>query len=274
MRGVLSMSKSRIRRLAARLSGLLPAALWRPVRSIATGVVTPILFSLTSGHWQSSIAMCACTAAGAPIPWYTYPAIDFLSQRKFERRTVLEFGGGQSTLWWSMRARSVLTVEEDAGWHERLRSRVGDNVGLHHIPVDHATRSVALIKDLLDAQPIRAFDVIVIDGHLRQEVTALAFDYLAPDGAIILDNSEGYGFYEEIKGRDCRRIDFFGFAPGVSLRHCTSIVFVDDCFLLKPDIPIPVIEEIKDREEPRRTDPYAAPLTKAVARRPFKSTTA
>ena len=46
----------------------------------------------------------------------------------------------------------------------------------------------------------------------------------------------------EIKDRNCRRIDFFGFAPGVSLRHCTSIVFVGDCFLLRPDIPIPVIE--------------------------------
>jgi hypothetical protein len=213
------------------------------MRSIGTGLVTPVRFSLTSGHWKSSIAMSACTATGAPIPWYTYPAIDFLTQRRFEGKNVLEFGGGQSTLWWSARARSVLTVEEDAEWHERLRSRVGGNVSLHHIPVDHATRSVASVKNVLDAQPNRAFDVIVVDGHLRQEVTALAFDYLAQDGAMILDNSEGYGFYEEIKGRDCRRIDFFGFAPGVSLRHCTSIVFVKDCFLLKPDIPIPLIEE-------------------------------
>ncbi len=59
---------------------------------------------------------------------------------------------------------------------------------------------------------------------------------------MILDNSEGYGFYDEIKARNCRRIDFFGFAPGVSLRHCTSVVFVGDCFLLRPDIPIPLIE--------------------------------
>ena len=215
------------------------------MRSIATGVVTPIRFSLTSGHWKSSMTMSACTATGAPIPWYTYPAIDFLTQRNFEGRTVLEFGGGQSTLWWSMRAQSVLTIEEDAAWYKRLCSRVGHNVSLHHIPVDHATRSVASVKTLLDAQPIRVFDVIIVDGHLRREVTALAFDYLAPGGAMILDNSEGYGFYEEIRDRSCRRIDFFGFAPGVSLRHCTSIVFVNDCFLLNPDIPIPVVEEME-----------------------------
>ena len=55
---------------------------------------------------------------------------------------------------------------------------------------------------------------------------ALTYEYLAPGGAIILDNAEGYGFFDEVSKRDCRRVDFFGFAPGVSLRHCTSIVFV------------------------------------------------
>lgn len=220
------------------------------MRSIGTGVLTPIRFSLTSGHWKSSIAMSACTASGAPLPWYTYPAIDFLSQRNFEGKSVLEFGGGQSTLWWSVRAQSVLTIEEDVDWHERLRPRVGSNVNLHHIPVDHATRSVAAIKNVLDGQPVRAFDVIVVDGHLRQEVTALAFDYMAAGGAMILDNAEGYGFYDVIKSRNCRRIDFFGFAPGVLLRHCTSIVFVQDCFLLDPVIPIPLIEEVESRKEP------------------------
>jgi hypothetical protein len=156
----------------------------------------------------------------------------------------LEFGGGQSTLWWSARAQSVLTIEESADWCKRLRSQITKNVTLYHLPADRITRTVTAIKDAIDANPIRFFDVIVIDGHLRREITALAFLYLAPGGALLFDNSEGFGFYDEIKNRDCRRIDFFGFAPGVSLRHCTSLVFVRDCFLLQPDIPISVIEKI------------------------------
>ena len=72
------------------------------------------------------------------------------------------------------------------------------------------------------------YDVIVIDGHLRRELTALAFSYLAPGGVMVLDNAEGYGFWEELQGRNCRRVDFYGFAPGVSKRHCTSLVFVGD----------------------------------------------
>jgi hypothetical protein len=222
----------------ASLKRTLPTVIWSPLRALGTGVITPISFSLRTGHWKSSIQQSSVLADGTPIPWYTYPAIHFLKQRSFENKNILEFGGGQSTLWWSTRARSVLTIEENLDWFVRLNQQIGKNVSLHHVPVDHETRSVLPIKKLIDANPIPKFDIIVVDGHLRQELTALAFDYLAPKGAIILDNAEGYGFYEETRTRDCRRIDFFGFAPGVSLGHCTSIVFVEDCFLLTPDIPI------------------------------------
>ena len=236
------MAATKLHDYFAPMKRMLPSAIWRPARALATGIITPIRFSRRTGHWKSSLRMSACSANGAPIPWYTYPAIDFLTQRNFEGRNVLEFGGGQSTLWWSTRAQSVLTIEENADWCERLRGQIGKNVTLHHLPVDRATRTVTPIKNAIDANPIRLFDVIVVDGHLRRELAALAFCYLAPGGALLLDNSEGYGFFDETKDRDCRRIDFFGFAPGVSLRHCTSIVFVDDCFLLQPDIPISVIE--------------------------------
>lgn len=236
-----AMTITRLQKAFAPFKRFLPRAVWQPMRSLATGVITPIRFSVRTGHWRSSMAMAACSAGGAPIPWYTYPCIDFLAQRTFEDRNVLEFGGGQSTLWWSTRAHSVLTIEENADWYARLTSQIRSNVSLQHVPLNPETHS-RQIKGVIDANPVRAFDIIVVDGHLRQESAALAFDYLAPNGAIILDNSEGYGFYEEIKSRSCRRIDFFGFAPGVSLRHCTSIVFVDDCFLLQPDIPVPVIE--------------------------------
>jgi hypothetical protein len=232
------MTESVFRHFAAGLKWTLPEPVWSPVRAIATALLTPISFSMKSGHLRSSLSRSSVLKDGTPIPWYTYPAIHFLKQRSFENKDVLEFGGGQSTLWWSSRARSVLTIEENATWFSRLRRQVGGNVSIHHVPVDFENRRITSIKQVIDANPIRKFDIIVVDGHLRKEVTALAFDYLAPNGAIILDNAEGYGFYEETKNRNCRRIDLFGFAPGVSLGHCTSIVFVEDCFLLNPEIPI------------------------------------
>src|SRR5262249_24242633 len=71
----------------------------------------------------------------------------------------------------------------------------------------------------------------------------LAFELLAQRGALILDHSESYeGIFDEIRKRNCRKVDFFGFSPGVSLRHCTSLVFVEDCFLLSPEIQIPMLD--------------------------------
>ena len=102
---------TKLHKYSAPLKRMLPAAIWQPARALLTGIVTPIRFSQKTGHWKSSLRMSACSSNGAPIPWYTYPAIDFLMQRNFEDRNVLEFGGGELTLWWSMRARSVLTIE-------------------------------------------------------------------------------------------------------------------------------------------------------------------
>jgi hypothetical protein len=222
----------------APLKRTLPARIWQPLRTLGTAVVTPVRFSVTSGHWRSSWAMASCSRDGSPIPWYTYPAIDFLAQRNYVDRRILEFGGGQSTLWWSARAREVLTFEEDAEWFRRI------HVTIQHVSFHNISESIDRIRELIDCAAKHPFDVIVVDGGPRRELTALAFDYLANGGAIILDNAEGYGFYEETKWRKCRRIDFFGFAPGVSLRHCTSVIFLNDCFLLQPDLPISYLEQL------------------------------
>jgi len=236
-------SDDALHRFSAAVKRLFPTALWRPLRALGTGLLAPWRFAFRTGHFRSSLAMSARAADGTAIPWYTYPAIDFLAQRDFGERHVLEFGGGQSTVWWSRRARSVLTFEENAGWMARVRREVGANATLYHVPIDGAD-PMGEIRGLIAANPVTKFDVIVVDGHLREKAVALAFEYLAPGGALLLDNAEGYGFYEETSRHDCRRIDFFGFAPGVVMRHCTSLVFVGDCFLLSQKIPIPYIERV------------------------------
>jgi hypothetical protein len=228
-----STVKSNLHRWFAYVKRGLPRPVWEPIRSVATCILAPIRFSISTGHGKSSFLMRAVDRKGEPVPWYTYPAIDFLFQRNYEEKTVLEFGSGQSTLWWASRAKFVLSIEEDCDWFVRMRRQVPSNVDLQRISPD-----ISLIEDFLKSRSTK-FDIIVVDGNLRRQVAALSFEYLLPGGALILDNSEGYGFYEEIRSRPCRKIDFFGFAPGVMLRHCTSIVFVDDCFLLAADIPIP-----------------------------------
>ncbi len=223
---------------AGALRRYLPRSVWRPLRSWGTALAGPVRFSLATGHLRSSLAGKACDREGQPLPWYTFPAIDFLAQRSFGGKRVLEFGGGQSTLWWSARADFVLTVEEDEDWCKFLATQIGNNVSLHHVPVDRGTRTVEPVRELIRQSGVEQFDLVLIDGHLREELVAVGFDYLAPRGAVLMDNAEGYRFQEMCQGRECSRVDFYGFSPNGWRRGCTSFAFVGDCFLLDNEAPI------------------------------------
>src|SRR5229473_3586817 len=108
--------------IAATAKRVLPRWAWSPARKILTAFLTPIRFSLHTGHFRSSMRSAAVDRHGNPLPWYTYPAIDFLDTKDFSTRTVLEFGSGQSTLWWAKRCKRILSFDSDPKWFAYVRS--------------------------------------------------------------------------------------------------------------------------------------------------------
>src|SRR6266542_4330702 len=101
------------------------------LRGVASAVVVPISVAFVEGHARSAITRKSQDAAGRPLPSYTYPATDFLHEIDWIEADVLEFGGGQSTLWWAARARSVFTVEEDENWFEYLSRSLAGAANVH-----------------------------------------------------------------------------------------------------------------------------------------------
>jgi predicted O-methyltransferase YrrM len=222
------MGRTLVHRLYQPVSRFLPAPLAGAVRRFATAALTPIYFSVASGHFRSALAQKAVTAKGVPLPWYTYPAIDFLAANNFARRSVLEFGGGQSTLWWAARADRVITQESDPAWYEQLRRQAPANAVVMSCRSDLGDFSV----------PAEKFDVVVVDGGDRFTAARRGEPLLKPDGALIFDNSEGfwgpegtYPIIDMMRDLGYQRVDFSGYAPGVIGRHCTSIFFRSGCFL-------------------------------------------
>jgi len=221
-----------IQRSFAPLKRWLPRPVTDVVRSTVTATLTPMRTFVGSGHFRSSFARKAVDRRGNPLPWYTYPAIEFLrSQAPFDGRRVLEFGSGQSSLWWAANGASVLALEDDAEWGGSVRG----SVDLRIVNGTDCTRFVAEARAILDGQ---AFDVIVVDGLFRSAAARLALDYLKPGGALICDNAEGYGFFEALADAGLHRVDFYGNAPGVILQHSTSIFFREGCFLFENRRPI------------------------------------
>jgi len=206
-------------------------------RRAGIGLFTPISFSLSSGHFASSLRRRARDRAGQPLPWYTYPAIDFLSTLNFEARVVLEFGGGQSTLWWSRRAKAVLTIESDEQWFQRLLKCPEVR--------DHVTCVLREDLDEFAAYPRgREFDIVVIDGGDRRKCAETALTVVASDGMVILDDSQGfwgpegsYPIVELFRSSGFSRVDFYGYAPAVYRPHCTSIFFRPSGWVFRGDTP-------------------------------------
>lgn len=200
----------------------LPAA----IRGLAIGLATPVRFATTTGHFRSSVLRRAVDAHGEPLPWFNYAAIFFLQQLDLSEDDVLEFGGGQSTLWWADNARSVCTVEHDPTWFAYLRRVVvRPNVELN-------------LRENLDehaALPLgRQFSVVLIDGGDRGKCATTALSVAVHnDPIIILDNSEGkwsrddesYPILDMLDAAGWLRVDFAGYAPGTIRPTCTSFFF-------------------------------------------------
>ena len=52
------------------------------------------ILSREYGHQMSAKMRASVDAAGAPIPWYSYPAIEYLNSISLEGLQVLEYGSG------------------------------------------------------------------------------------------------------------------------------------------------------------------------------------
>lgn len=156
--------------------------------------------------------------AGEPIPWYTYPALEYLASLDFGEQAVLEYGSGNSSLWWARRAQRVLSIEHDAQWLETTRQQAPANLELK-LATDEGS--------YVAAGTGHRFDIIVIDGIHRARC-AQAIGPLMSDGAlVVLDNSD---WHPKTAARlreshDLLQVDFHGFGPINSYTWTTSVFF-------------------------------------------------
>jgi hypothetical protein len=163
-------------------------------------------------------------AAGLPLPWFTYPAIDYIRQLDLSEKAIFEWGAGFSTLFWSYRAKSVISVETDPIWYSSLKPQLPSNCELIL-----ATREVENYSSLI--QDKNGFDLIIIDGtgESRAACSRAAIANLRQGGMIILDNSDLWLTSSQIlRDSGLIQVDFTGFAPMNSHCHTTSIYFSRD----------------------------------------------
>lgn len=175
------------------------------------------------GHFNTLTQNSCVDAEGEPIPWYTYPAIEFLRQLDFAGKTVFEYGCGNSTLFWGKLARKVVSVESDAGWHAQVSAKVRENCEVILAP-DEDSYVNAIERSG------NGYDIIVVDGLSehgeRYRCAQAALRHLNDGGFVILDNSD----YLPASSRLLREsnlieVDMTGFGPINEFPWTTSFYF-------------------------------------------------
>lgn len=166
---------------------------------------------------------------GNPLPWMPYPFIDFIVSRLNVDMNILEFGSGNSTLFFSKRVNHVTAVEHDINWFNKIQSSMPCNVTINHIDFyegGNYSKFASSKKNM--------YNVIIVDGRDRNNCIANSINALTKDGIIILDDSERRKYSEGkqyLISREFNEIDFWGIAPGQTYKKCTSLFYRQiNCF--------------------------------------------
>ena len=64
---------------------------------------------------------------GDKIPWYTYPAIEYLNNLDFSTKYVFEFGSGSSSIYWADKAKDVVSIEYNKVWYKKVKLNLKSN---------------------------------------------------------------------------------------------------------------------------------------------------
>lgn len=159
-------------------------------------------------------------ARGQPIPWITYPALEYLAQFDYSECNIFEFGAGNSTLYWSVRAKTVTAVETDSEWYEKLKRSKPENVELLF------KEDAGGFANAVRLSPL-PYSLIVIDSiRFRYEATVSAITSIAPGGLIVFDNSDWYpNSCKLLREAGFMQIDFHGFGAVNAYAWTTSVFF-------------------------------------------------
>ncbi len=184
----------------------------------ALRILLPHLGMLRQRGLAGSVAtMRPMDASGVPLPWMSYPFIDYISGLDLSDCRLFEFGSGSSTRYWATRCREVLAVENDRGWYDKISSGMPPNARV----VFGATESEYL--GAIDSG--KPYDIVVIDGAMNRRLMAeKALPNLKPDGFVVLDNSDVWvKAAETLRTGGLIQVDLNGFAPAAQFEQTTSL---------------------------------------------------
>lgn len=203
-------------------------AVWYLLRKLRLGgyllQVHPKSFLNKRGWFRSFAERRAIDLEGNPIAWWCYAANDFVEERLLPSMKVLEFGSGSSTLWLSPKVHSIVSIENNASWVEKLKAEIGQNITLIYL-----AQPETLTHDHFPTDSRTDFDLLIIDPLANRINCAKAgLPFLKSDGVVIWDNTDGSDWPEInalMANEGFKQISFTGLAAQEVALSRTTIFY-------------------------------------------------
>lgn len=177
------------------------------------------------GYGRSQRDRIPVAADGSPLPWYTYPAIEYFQQVDVRGLRIFEYGSGHSSLFWSRKGAFVWSVEHDKAWFDRMQNM---SASLQELLFSDTPTGYASAIDQVGG----VFDIVIVDGAWRNQCLASALPRLTDTGVVILDNSDWYtDVASTLRDHGFLQVDFNGFGPINNYCWTTSLFVRAKSFL-------------------------------------------
>lgn len=176
-----------------------------------------------------------------PFPLLTYPFIDFIESHDVSNFNLIEFGSGNSTLYFENVFKKVISFETNSEWYDKVKIKVKNTE--YHLtdPVDleEGNYEINLENEI--------FFVLVDAACNRYKITKNLFKKIKPN-YIILDNAEWYrNTAKLIVSNGYFEVPFWGYKNTEHWESCTSLfIRLKDITLLKNNdlLPPPLARRI------------------------------
>jgi len=159
---------------------------------------------------------------GEEIAWLPYSLIRFLNERLKSTMNVLEFGAGASSVYFSKRVKSVVSVEDNRDWYHQVLAKKPDNLTLVLAETKNAYVNFQPDGD--------KFDFVLIDGQFRQDCLFKSIEHLNAKGVILLDDTNFAEFGQLIPkmvALSFKHFTFNDFAPIIVYNKESTLFYRD-----------------------------------------------
>ena len=176
-----------------------------------------LLSSLELRGYFESISAGLPTKNGKAYPLLTYSFMDYIECHDFSDFDLIEFGSGNSTLYFENIFKSVVSYETNFDWYSNLKNSLTKTQYIH-------IESTKLLHGEFELDLVNKNNFVIIDSACSRYEVATQILNKGKPAFIVLDNSD---WYRNTSNLICSfnyfEVPFWGYKNSQHWESCTSL---------------------------------------------------